>query len=598
MRKAMQGPKLQTSNASSSSVTTSTSLSTRDTNENLELHGNPIYSPENSLAAAASKLAQIKATPARSSSTAACTARDAMSRATPATKQSNEMKNLVNGIDCKTPACEPPQDAQNKKGGRDEIPLAARSLISKRNRRKSIFQRPARYGEWFDGDDEELERMVESDSNDENQENLVANKKAGRNIRKIEKDHGDGRAQVPSKAVEEPSAPNEASPPATDVVKKVRAITEGLCDKLDGLIEETPLGKMGHPKDDRTLRDKLLESWEGRSYYDRLMELAGEDQKQRQDIERAREVAKEEARKRQSLQNEQSSQAQSSGQREQYHHAQSLHGILSPPKAKLKKEISAALAKASNLDTQMKIEPNVGLPPTSKSKVARRNLNEMLPSQTMAKEDAHAISKQSALPITNAHKTSPLNSQKKVDETSSHGHSMKSSVNSRPSISVGGLDPSKLLKVSSGRGPKPFAAPWQNTSSESIQKESPELKEDSVKYPEQTEKETKTIANRELELELERECERMRKEIESLQKALRAAQGCQQELEYEKDMQRKEIDELKEKLQEAEETAVAEAEAHRATEKRMASLEAEVASLKSAADNSDNIAATTKSLKS
>ena len=64
-----------------------------------------------------------------------------------------------------------------------------------------------------------------------------------------------------------PPVPAAAASPSeigTDIANQVRAIADGLCDRLDGLIEESPALARGAKRDDKSLRDKLLESWEGR----------------------------------------------------------------------------------------------------------------------------------------------------------------------------------------------------------------------------------------------------------------------------------------------------------------------------------------------
>lgn len=143
-----------------------------------------------------------------------------------------------------------PEDKENvgttpkKNGVRPAGKLAAHSVISKRDRRKSVFQRPARYGDWFDGDDDELEQMVE-EANEEDGENVDDERRGVENQSRGMKD---------------------------DVARRVHEITNGLCNELDTLIEESPMVR--DAERDRSLRDKLLESWEGKSYYDRLMQMA------------------------------------------------------------------------------------------------------------------------------------------------------------------------------------------------------------------------------------------------------------------------------------------------------------------------------------
>ena len=159
----------------------------------VELRGNPVYSPEDSHAVKADEL---------------------------------DKENMpAGGLGNATPAAAKQQQQTTEGRAR----LAAMSVISKRNRRKSVFQRPSRYGDWFDGDDDELEKMVEDfNESDEDESGGVKERK---------KDHGE------------------------DIAKKVHDITNGLCSKLDTLIEESPAHDSGY---DRSLRDQLLESWEGK----------------------------------------------------------------------------------------------------------------------------------------------------------------------------------------------------------------------------------------------------------------------------------------------------------------------------------------------
>jgi hypothetical protein len=106
----------------------------------------------------------------------------------------------------------------------DDHPIQKKRESGGQSRKK-----PARYGDWFDGDDAELEKMVD-EFNDEQQ---------------VEKD---------------------------DVARHVQQITDGLCSQLDLLIDENELdGNVN----EQSLREKLLKSWEGKSYYDRLLQMAG-----------------------------------------------------------------------------------------------------------------------------------------------------------------------------------------------------------------------------------------------------------------------------------------------------------------------------------
>lgn len=616
MRKAMQAPKLRSmSTVATTPSVNSTSIDKNGEGENLELHGNPIYSPEDSLAKAASKLAHIKAssTPARTSSTAKERSDQVVETSTAAARQR----------ECVTPAVREPQKAENHNEEREEIPLAARSLISKRNRRKSIFQRPARYGEWFDGDDDELERMVGSD-NDEDEANSVENQKGTKKDRRADKNlNCTGRNRLTTDALasksnnaqaqhrqsnqekerarqpkDNPTPDNKAvdkslkhpeneipalsakevsksSPPGTDVVHKVRAITEGLCDKLDGLIEESPaVGHLGRPKDDRSLRDKLLESWEGRSYYDRLMEIAAEDQKERK--ARMQSTSTETSRGKQINNDSEMSHTKESSEEKQQTMNQSFHGILSPPKARLRKEISAALAKAVNLDVHSNgnEKPNPGLPPLQKSRNTQKDLSaaiqkSLLMTDSTAADDATNIG--SPVPArkdaSSPAKTSVCSDEHPTIDTAS--------------APVTTVDPSKLLKVSSCRGQKAMGAPWKKEQQQHVETDH----NDEEGKLHKNEKKDQHHSTRDVEKATEISCigedvEALKLEMEALQSALQAAEAHRHELEDAREKQQEEIKQLKEKLAEALETAEAEAEAHKATEKRMASLEAEITSLK------------------
>jgi hypothetical protein len=160
----------------------------------VELRGNPVYSPEDSHAVKSDEM---------------------------------DKENLPSGgLGNATPAAAKQQ--QQITEGRPR--LAAMSVISKRNRRKSVFQRPSRYGDWFDGDDDELEKMVEDFNESDEDEN-------GGLKQERKRDNGE------------------------DIAKKVHDITNGLCSKLDTLIEESPAHDSGY---DKSLRDQLLESWQGK----------------------------------------------------------------------------------------------------------------------------------------------------------------------------------------------------------------------------------------------------------------------------------------------------------------------------------------------
>lgn len=335
-----------------------------------EMRGNPIYSPDDSLAKAATKLATLRSTSSNpqaaensgsiTNSTFTLTAPTVEATPTATAHTKSHAPHLVKANATKQVATPGSAWRPQGKSGNEEVPLAARTLLSKRNRRKSVYQRPARYGDWFDGDDEELEKMVHDFNGDEQQEGNASKNAKSRNSKHDQPSAADpvanpnsnvvtksdqhqhkeraarrksafptvgrspGNFSAPSgsppssgndgnnKLYKQPTNSNSDSsnvttttltpisrpikkvdsagrldnsskpPPGTpqnrtvNTAQKIRALAAGLCNQLDGLIEESPAVPRGFSRfENKSLRDKLVESWQGRSYYERLMQMAG-----------------------------------------------------------------------------------------------------------------------------------------------------------------------------------------------------------------------------------------------------------------------------------------------------------------------------------
>lgn len=120
-------------------------------------------------------------------------------------------------------------EAAPSKESKEKQRLAAMSALQKRERRNNSHK----FGDWFDGDDKDLEETL-GEFNDE--EGSTEHK------------------------------------PGDSVVKKVQAMAAELCADLDTLIAPESAFRPVGP----SLRQKLIESWEGKTYYDRLREIAGD----------------------------------------------------------------------------------------------------------------------------------------------------------------------------------------------------------------------------------------------------------------------------------------------------------------------------------
>jgi hypothetical protein len=317
MRKALQAPKLRGESSSEAPFAgpgpSSKSLSQNPKGEaekasSMHYNSNPIYSPDDSLAKAATKLASIKASA------------DLRGAPAPATKQqpdapshnhqqaNQEQKKKPRGS---SPGYRPDLEGVRAAAATGGAPNTGPAARTKRQRRKSVFAPADRYGDWFTGDDTELDQQLEQ-YNDDDEEAAAAGvgprpqqrggaeatrgrervappspppaarqqnnnenngKPVGRSQRRKSIHPAAAQAQAATAAQTPPPQREERSPvvvpaaaaPGPDVAQKVRAIANDLCSKLDGLIEETPAEQRRlAARDGRSLREKLLESWEGR----------------------------------------------------------------------------------------------------------------------------------------------------------------------------------------------------------------------------------------------------------------------------------------------------------------------------------------------
>jgi hypothetical protein len=182
---------------------------------------NPIYSPsaespDGSLQQAASKLAHLKASRMAVQTTARPAGREALA----ATQAADLPRAAQDPGQLPAPIAQPPQQSeppnarpqqrpaspgstspQRQPGieaaargtpeyqpddwvgsGDDAVPLAARTAITKRHRRKSQHHGPERFGEWFSGDDDQLECALQEYNLSQQQEQQV---RAGRQARGV-----------------------------------------------------------------------------------------------------------------------------------------------------------------------------------------------------------------------------------------------------------------------------------------------------------------------------------------------------------------------------------------------------------------------------
>lgn len=613
MRKALQAPTLKSGGASTALppdtyTPPATQKQQTTSNSNIEFRGNPVYSPDSdSLAKATKKIAALKrqedkvgdqrkpvatlipSRPSRKTS-------DAAAAVTPghdngprgAIKQEEGEENSSNS---NNPA------AQAK--GNEDMPLAARSLIAKRHRRRSVFQRPSRYGEWFDGDDDELDRMVESSDDDDNDRGddteIIINRPRSTSA---EQEHAILKAAMTPSMQKTKTMPSSSktpllAPPGSDIVRKVRAIADGLCERLDGLIEESPALPRGGRKDEKSLRDKLLESWEGRSYYDRLMQIAGGSAEQ----DGGEEGMGGEAGKKTKGKNGSGEEGEESSPSSGPAAPPGVLSFLSPPKPKMRAELAAALEKATSLVAAGKTNPTksgVGLPVPSSKQMASKsksgattktpplplsamrktispkvvnssNATTSRPSpatvpSTSATTSTVASASPSLSTATTATTTSSTSSQRQQQQQQQHKNkgslaSLSINVNAEPARGL------SLLKVSA-RGSKPMQAPWQQQAA-----------------PATTSTTTSTRpSQKNLLRAVATEASSNPSPIESLQAELAETKAARDAAEADAATVRETIRNMEVKLEELEEDLLTERSRRVVAEKRIHVLEAEVAS--------------------
>ncbi|KAL4426810.1 hypothetical protein ABPG77_006596 [Micractinium sp. CCAP 211/92] len=172
----------------------------------------------------------------------------------------------------------PAAEAGQRLSDEDSGELAALAALQRRRRSVAPGSAQKRYGSWFEGDDRELEhtlheynraapaspRMTRS----QRRKSLAQGKRAAGARRKsmaaLSLRCSQPLAAPCLQAIAPPVA--EAVPAEGDsVAAEVAALNAELCAELDGMIEESP-EKKGRG-DGQSLRDKLLQSWDGRTYY-------------------------------------------------------------------------------------------------------------------------------------------------------------------------------------------------------------------------------------------------------------------------------------------------------------------------------------------
>ncbi|KAI3433546.1 hypothetical protein D9Q98_003356 [Chlorella vulgaris] len=267
---------------------------------------NPVYSPDDSLARAASKLQSLKAlrggpvAPHRP--LGVLPAPKAEVNAAPQTTATLPLSSL-NPLRAAQRAA-PAAPSEQRLGGEDSGELAA--LAAVQQRRKSMHAGPGgggtqdqRYGQFWQGDDGELEDALH-EYNRSAPEPAAASPRMTRARRRksMAADHlvlpdpgsaaclAEEEVEEDVRRAEEEGQPQREREQAQEeqdsgLAAEVAAISAGLCDQLEGCIEDSP-EKQPRP-DRRSLRDKLLESWGGKSYYARLQEMSQEEESQDKD---------------------------------------------------------------------------------------------------------------------------------------------------------------------------------------------------------------------------------------------------------------------------------------------------------------------------
>lgn len=280
----------------------------------LDVTDNPAFSPDDSLAKAQAKLASLKAAADMLKQTSAATAGRPQSGAaaslsaasfkftattgaaaaaapaaatepagprvagmpapvqpspTPPLPQPSESPSLAHALQGRTrraapaatPEYRPEEDADEEDAQQLEeeaaAELAARSALQKRHRRRSVHpQRSSRFGEWFTGGDEELDKTLQLYNLEEAEPRvrrsqrrksafptlgkLQAAEESEEEVRVDAATGGYGGAVVKEMAPRRAGTRRKTLAPGDDVAARVAAVTDELCAKLDGLIEPEP----------------------------------------------------------------------------------------------------------------------------------------------------------------------------------------------------------------------------------------------------------------------------------------------------------------------------------------------------------------------
>ncbi|KAL4430975.1 hypothetical protein ABPG75_006231 [Micractinium tetrahymenae] len=317
---------------------------------------NPVYSPDDSLVKAASKLQSLKALRATAprplaasagnnalaGSSQLCVAAPAPAVQAPAAAAASTAA-APSTASAEAPesqmAAPPPQacdsppvhdvakhasqaaEAGQRLSDEDSGELAALSALQRRRRSVAPGSAQKRYGSWFEGGDRELEHTLQEYNQAapasprmtraQRRKSLAVDRSVALEAGLAAAAQGEaaadgGREEQPQQAQQQQqpkragggwrksmAAPQQAAtqpaePAQTQigsVAAEVAALNAEMCAQLDGMIEDSPDKKSRG--DSQSLRDKLLQSWDGRSYYERLLQMS-------QDQEQGKQASKEE----------------------------------------------------------------------------------------------------------------------------------------------------------------------------------------------------------------------------------------------------------------------------------------------------------------
>ena len=198
------------------------------------LQPNPVYSPTESLAVTARRLAAV---------------RDA---GVPA---------IAPGRRSAASAPSSPTGGDDARGSDPSAAAAARR--SQRARRQSTRYPVQRYGDWFTGDDTELDRKLADYNLDVPEGSPAAQAQASRRAARRQSWLAKTRGLRPGDAALEPREGGAAGREHNAVARSVQSVTEQLCSQLDELVpaaEKSDDEAPGQP----SLRQQLVASWNGK----------------------------------------------------------------------------------------------------------------------------------------------------------------------------------------------------------------------------------------------------------------------------------------------------------------------------------------------